>query len=281
VNPSPVIPTRFRVEVDRHLVLNYVDDPDWPLVLGIFGPPGDGKSFQLRAHLNDRNVGVVSINAADLESDRAGLPGKLVLAKYTEAGEKTARGVPTVLLVDDFDTTVGEWTLNTGTVNHQQILAQLMHLADSPTVTADSMQRRVPVVVTGNDLGKIYPPLRRPGRMRPFVWQPTAGERQLIVSAILSELADDETVAGLLKECNGAPISFFAELRTEVIARSAGAYLDELAGKLVAVVRDPSRHARYINAEIKNLRPSAKEMSGLARELWALSKAARLSYLGV
>jgi len=48
----------------------------------------------------------VSINAADLESDRAGQPGKMVLAAYSEAGERTEQGQPAALLVDDFDTTV-------------------------------------------------------------------------------------------------------------------------------------------------------------------------------
>jgi SpoVK/Ycf46/Vps4 family AAA+-type ATPase len=280
VTSPPLIPERFRTEVDRHLVFNFISDPDWPLVLGIFGPPGDGKSFQVRVHLSTRKVAIVSINAADLESDRAGLPGKLVLAKYTEAGQMTAAGSPAVLLIDDFDTTVGEWALNTGTVNHQQILAQLMHLADSPTETAESMQRRVPVIVTGNDLSKIYPPLRRPGRLRPFVWKPTTDEREAIVSALLTGLADSKTVGELLRDCPQAPISFFAELRTELIARSAGDYVTELAAKLGSVVKDPSRHARYMKADIKNLRPSGNEICRLARELWDLSESARQSYLG-
>ena len=48
---------------------------------------------------------------------------------------------PAAVIVDDFDTTVGEWEHSTTTVNHQQVLAQLMHLADSPTEAAG---RRLP-----------------------------------------------------------------------------------------------------------------------------------------
>ncbi len=181
VREGPVIPVRFKSEVDQHLVFNFAGISAWPLVLGIFGRPGDGKSFQVRTHIERRGALAVSINAADLESDRAGQPGKLVLAKYEDAGHRTSEGTPAVRIVDDFDTTVGEWEKSTSTVNHQQVLAQLMHLADSPTQGADRTLRRVPVFVTGNDLSKVYAPLRRPGRMRPFFWRPTEAERQEIV----------------------------------------------------------------------------------------------------
>ena len=124
VREGPVIPVRFKSEVDQHLVFNFAGISAWPLVLGIFGRPGDGKSFQVRTHIERRGALAVSINAADLESDRAGQPGKLVLAKYEDAGHRTSEGTPAVLIVDDFDTTVGEWEKSTSTVNHQQVLAQ-------------------------------------------------------------------------------------------------------------------------------------------------------------
>jgi hypothetical protein len=106
VPDSPVIPERFQRKIDEHLVFNFVGSGSWPLVLGIFGRPGDGKSFQARKHLENRGVLAVSINAADLESDRAGQPGKLVLARYEDAGHRASEGVPAALIVDDFDTTV-------------------------------------------------------------------------------------------------------------------------------------------------------------------------------
>ena len=187
---SPVIPVRFKNEVDQHLVFNFAGMRAWPLILGVFGRPGDGKSFQVRTHIERRGALAVSINAADLESDRAGQPGKLVLAKYEDAGHRTSEGTPAALIVDDFDTTVGEWEKSTSTVNHQQVLAQLMHLADSPTQEADRTLCRVPVFVTGNDLSKVYAPLRRPGRMRPFFWLPTEAERQEIVECIMAPLLD-------------------------------------------------------------------------------------------
>lgn len=83
----------------------------------------------------------VSINAADLESDRAGQPGKLVLAMYEDAGHRISEGSPAALIVDDFDATVGEWEQSTTTINHQQVLAQLMHLAEPEAAGAQLHER--------------------------------------------------------------------------------------------------------------------------------------------
>ena len=273
------IPERFQVAVDEHLVLNMVGVEDWPLILGIFGRPGDGKSFQARAHLGDRGVRVVSINAAGLESDRAGQPGKMVLAAYREAGERTESGRPSALLIDDFDTTVGEWAHSTGTVNHQQVLAQLMHLADSPTQAGDETLRRIPVFVTGNDLTKIYPPLRRPGRLRPLTWIPTEDERARTVATILADLADKEAVTKILAACPDASISFFAELRTTIVARRAGDAINDLAPKLVDVIKDPDRYRRALLGHLHKDRLGQGDLVELATTEWALRQDAAVSHL--
>ena len=273
------IPERFSAAVDEHLVLNMAAVEDWPLILGIFGRPGDGKSFQARTHLTNRDVRIMSINAADLESDRAGQPGKMVLAAYREAGERTESGRPTALLVDDFDTTVGEWAHSTSTVNHQQVLAQLMHLADSPTRVGDDELRRIPVIVTGNDLTKIYPPLRRPGRLRPFTWIPTDDERYQTVAAILGGTADDEGVRKILAACPDAPISFFADLRTTILAKRGETTIKDLATKLPDLIKDPDRHRRALEAQMRSSPLSSTVLTELATTAWGLRQDADVSHL--
>ena len=273
------ISERFSAAVDEHLVLNMAGVEDWPLILGVFGPPGDGKSFQVRTHLDNRGVRVMSINAADLESDRAGQPGKMVLASYKEAGERTQSGRPTALLVDDFDTTVGEWTHSTGTVNHQQVLAQLMHLADSPTKAGDDELRRIPVFVTGNDLTKIYPPLRRPGRLRPLTWIPTDDERHQMVAAILGGVADAEGVTKVLATCPAAPISFFADLRTTILAKRGETLIRDLATKLPDLVKNPDRHRQALESQVRSSPLSSSALTELATAEWAFRQDAEVSHL--
>lgn len=275
------VPERFRLAVDEHLVLNMTGIDGWPLILGIFGRPGDGKSFQVRAHLADRGVRVVSINAADLESDRAGQPGKMVLASYREAGERTEAGRPSVLLIDDFDTTVGEWEYSTGTVNHQQVLAQLMHLADSPTQAGDERLRRSPVFVTGNDLTKIYPPLRRPGRLRPLTWAPTDEERYRTVASILHDLADDEGLRQVVACCPDAPIAFYADLRTTILAKRCGVPIGDFVRNLSRVAEAPDRHRQTLEAHLRSHPLTTTELVQIAKAEWALRQEANTSHLKV
>ena len=261
---AALVPGRFADALDQHLVFNYADVPAWPLVLGVFGRPGDGKTFQIRTHLDRRGVRQVSINAADLESDRAGAPGKLVLEMYENAGHRIDEGLPTAVVVDDFDTTVGDWEHSTTTVNHQQVLAQLMHLADNPTEAGGKRLRRVPVFITGNDLSKIYPPLRRPGRMRAFPWLPTHAERLAIVTGILTGVMKPTDVPDLLTKLCDQPIAFFSDLVVEIIAQGAVAEVRSQAQEIASLIK-PGSHARQVLEDcLKKQQMTAADVGALA-----------------
>jgi len=277
---TPYIPPRFSDVLDQHLVFNLSGVEEWPLVLGVFGRPGDGKSFQIRTHLARRGVLPVSINAADLESDRAGTPGKLVLETYVDAGHRIDEGTPAAVVVDDFDTTVGEWVHSTTTVNHQQVLAQLMHLADSPTEAAGKKLRRVPVIITGNDLSKVYPPLRRPGRMRTFPWQPTAEERNEIVAEILADILDSEAVPDLIDRLPEAPIAFFSDLLVEVLATAADSEVRRQAEDLAALARPGNRSREELVLHASKNRLTTEEVGDLAGRTWDDRALATQSHLG-
>lgn len=63
------------------------------------------------------------------------------------------------------------------TVNNQIVVGTLMNLCDNPTRVSigqdwrdSDITNRVPIIVTGNDLSKIYAPLIRDGRMEKFYW---------------------------------------------------------------------------------------------------------------
>jgi hypothetical protein len=275
----PVIPERFTRALDEHLVFNLLGVDHWPLILGIFGRPGDGKSFQIRTHLERRGVLPVSINAADLESDRAGTPGKLVLAMYKDAGDRIDEHTPAAVIVDDFDTTVGEWENSTTTVNHQQVLAQLMHLADNPTEAAGRPLRRVPVFITGNDLSKIYPPLRRPGRMKAFPWQLQDDEREDVVAGILTDLLKRSEVAGLLAKVPDAPVAFFSDLLVEARAHASAGLVRDEAERLVAVVKQAAKKRGEFEKALTKNKPTPAELGELALTMWHDRAIATTSHL--
>lgn len=206
------IPERFIEAVDAHMLGNMLDISNYPLILLIVGLPGMGKTYQLRSYLEIVGVEVFSISAADLESDRAGVPAKLLEQKYIEASSSISSGNPAVLLIDDIDTTLGEWEKNTGTVNHQDILAFLMHIADKPSFIENvGSVNRVPVFFTCNYFNRLYKPLIRDGRANRFDWEPTREEKIAIVTSVF-RFEDSKTAEMLVDAYSTKPISFFSNL---------------------------------------------------------------------
>lgn len=275
------IPLRFLDEIRTHLFLNFSDQSDYPVIMGIFGSPGNGKTFQLRATLRDMGVSILSISAADLESDRAGEPGKLVQTTYFKGAIEIASGNPAALVIDDFDTTVGEWDHNTGTVNHQQVIAQIMHLADRPTeIEKIGTVRRVPIFLTGNDFSKLYSPLKRPGRMIALYWAPDAQETEAIVGAILDFLPRD-TLTRLVNEYCEAPISFFAEIRIRLIREASARLIKRNGNDMKSVVTDPNRFRQYVAASFDSEVIKPSRVFEVAQQAWDSFEASNTAYLEV
>jgi len=274
-----VVSERFTRAIREHLVLSLVHLPTHPVIMGVFGPPGEGKTFQLRAILDLLNVAVLSISAADFESERAGVPGKNLLATYVNASRAIRAKRPTCVVIDDIDTTVGEWENNTGTVNHQQVLAQLMHLADRPCDLENVGQvDRVPVFVTGNDFGKLYPPLRRPGRMAVFHWAPVAEERKDIVTDILADIVTPAVITNLLRSYPRHPVSFFADLRASLIRIGAASTIQRMAANIASISGEADRYRAHIQAAIRtSLDPLLVEQTAAA--LHEQHEAANHAYL--
>jgi hypothetical protein len=76
------------------------------------------------------------------------------------------------------------------------VVGTLMNICDHPdrvcvgseTYRADEKPlRRVPIVVTGNDLSTLYAPLLRDGRMDKFLWAPNAEELVDVVASVFSD----------------------------------------------------------------------------------------------
>ena len=207
-----MIPERYQNEIGLHIIGNMLGIDNYPLILAIFGEPGMGKTFQLREHLKNLNIKIFSINSADLESEYAGVPAKLLREQYINASAEITSGQPSAIVIDDIDTTVGEWEKNTGTVNHQEIIAFLMHLADSPNyIESIGYINRVPTFVTGNNFSLMYEPLRRPGRAKLFDWNPTEDEKIDIIVSIFKTI-NRGLAKRIVSKFPDKPISYFSEL---------------------------------------------------------------------
>lgn len=213
------IPERFQKVVNEHLVGNILNLPDFPVILSIFGEPGMGKTYQLRKLLEYNGFRVHSINAADLESDRAGEPTKLLRKEYVAASGELTDGIGAAIVIDDIDTTLGEWESYTGTVNHQDLIAFFMHIADSPT-TMENINiplRRVPIFFTGNDFSKLYGPLRRPGRMNLYEYKPSVKEKLEVITSIFGERYL-KSIESHINSNPNTPIAFYAGIKANALA---------------------------------------------------------------
>lgn len=221
MSSGPYIPDRFRRAVTLHVVKNLMQQQTVrpPLVLGIHGPSGVGKTFQCECVLEELGAVAFLLSGGQMESREAGEPAQLIRSTYINASraieQKRARAAAVV--INDIDTGVGSWgDLYQYTVNRQNVFGELMHLVDYPTSVEGVTTKRIPIIVTGNDFTKLYEPLVRAGRMTAFAYEPTAEERDQIVAQVFPELSSRQA-KDLAREFVKEPVSFFTALRSSLI----------------------------------------------------------------
>lgn len=220
---DPYIPERFRNAILLHLLQNAIGDSITPpeLFLGIHGPPGVGKSWQLRRLLVELGVHVIDIAASELEHEEANKPARMIKERYHQALEyRQTYREPSAIIINDFDLGVGvQNSLTQYTVNLQHNISCLMDLADSPWKAIglrDDDALRLPVYITGNNLMVLHGPLRRSGRMRFFEWISTSQELALIISPLFPDATPD-ILKSLVELEPPAPVAFFSALRRKLI----------------------------------------------------------------
>jgi SpoVK/Ycf46/Vps4 family AAA+-type ATPase len=227
------ISPRFQQAVALHVLKNNLKrtDVQVPLLLGIHGPSGEGKTFQCEYVLKKMGVKRFLISGGQLESHLSGEPARLIRTSYLQAGESIRGGECSLaaVLINDVDTGLGS-VGESGhyTMNQQTMFGELMHLVDYPTAVEGKNTLRVPVIITGNDFSKLYGPLVRAGRMTAFQWLPTQEERAEIVCSIFKEFSQEEC-ARLIQDLNDRlydhlqgngetlSVAFFAHLRATLL----------------------------------------------------------------
>lgn len=221
------ISPRFLDKLAVHITKNYLDLPGVrvPLILGIHGRKGEGKSFQCELVFEQMGIDAVHMSAGELESPDAGDPGRLIRLRYREAAEFIkVRGKMCVLMINDLDAGAGRFDQGTQyTVNTQLVNGTLMNIADNPTDVQlpgsyDSTPlHRVPIIVTGNDLSTLYAPLIRDGRMDKFYWEPDREDKIGIIGGIFEKdgLSRSE-IEQLVDSFPNQAIDFFSAVRSRI-----------------------------------------------------------------
>lgn len=209
-----------------HITKNFMSLPNIkvPLILGIWGGKGQGKSFQCELVFAKMGINPIMMSAGELESGNAGEPAKLIRQRYREGADIIKKGKMCCLFINDLDAGAGRLGGTTQyTVNNQMVNATLMNIADNPTnVQLPGMYNkednpRVPIIVTGNDFSTLYAPLIRDGRMEKFYWAPTREDRIGVCTGIFrSDNVPEEDIVKIVDTFPGQSIDFFGALRARV-----------------------------------------------------------------
>merc|ERR1712164_180562 len=220
------ISPEFLEKMTIHIAKNFMELPKIkiPLILGIWGGKGQGKTFQTELGYKKLGISPIVMSAGELESGNAGEPAKLVRQRYREASDIIKKGKMCSLFINDLDAGAGRLNDSTQyTVNNQMVNATLMNIADNPTnvqlpgmYNTDSIPR-VPIICTGNDFSTLYAPLIRDGRMEKFYWSPTRNDRIGVCMGIFQpDKIAREDVEKLVDAFPGQSIDFFGALRARV-----------------------------------------------------------------
>ncbi|KAK1647596.1 hypothetical protein QYE76_065401 [Lolium multiflorum] len=88
-----------------HLAKNFMTLPNIkvPLILGIWGGKGQGKSFQCELVFSKMGINPIMMSAGELESGNAGEPAKLIRQRYREAADMIKKGKMCCLFINDLD----------------------------------------------------------------------------------------------------------------------------------------------------------------------------------
>jgi ribulose bisphosphate carboxylase small subunit len=224
---SYYISPSFLDKLAVHITKNFLELPGVrvPLILGIHGRKGEGKSFQCELVFERMGIEAIHMSAGELESPDAGDPGRLVRLRYREASELSkVRGKMCVLMINDLDAGAGRFDRGTQyTVNTQLVNGTLMNIADNPTDVQlpgsyDSTPlQRIPIIVTGNDFSTLYAPLIRDGRMEKFFWEPNRDDKVGIVGGIFEpDGLPKRDIEKLVDTFINQPVDFFSALRSRI-----------------------------------------------------------------
>jgi len=206
-----------------------VRPPNVPLILGVWGGKGCGKSFNLELACKAMGVTPIVTSAGELEDENAGEPGRLIRQRYKRAGEIIKRqGNMSCLIINDIDAGIGWFRDTQQTVNNQTVCGTLMNLCDHPELVSLGEARaddgenlraaRVPIIVTGNDLSTVYAPLLRDGRMEKWYWNPSREDVCDMVHALFRDEAEwtPDATARLVDGFPNQPLDFFGAARAKV-----------------------------------------------------------------
>jgi len=178
------------------------------------GEPGTGKTCTTRMVLAAAGIHVIDLEVALLESPNAGLPAQYFAQHIDKASEHVEEyGVPTAVMVDDFDLLTSENTeSSTGTRNTAQLIAAVQRYCDEPTMIVGKPCHPIPILATVNDLSGLRESFVRGGRAQRNHFNPEGKDLCKMAYAVLTPFLRTNQIEGVLRGAKGWRIAQFRDL---------------------------------------------------------------------
>lgn len=130
----------FLDKISIHVAKNFLDLPKIkvPLILGIWGGKGQGKTFQCNLAYKKLGIAPIVMSAGELESGNAGEPAKLIRQRYREASDIIKKGKMSSLFINDLDAGAGrmgdatQYTVNNQVGGGSPVAAPALEHASEP-----------------------------------------------------------------------------------------------------------------------------------------------------
>ncbi|MYW75225.1 AAA family ATPase, partial [Pseudonocardia sp. SID8383] len=209
---------------------------DAPRGVLLYGPPGGGKTFLLRALAGSGDLNVFAVKGAELLDKYVGESERAVRELFRRAGE----AAPALIFLDEVDALAPRRGGSTDAGVADRVVAALLTELDGATPL-----REVVVVGATNRPELIDPAMLRPGRLERlvFVPPPDAAARADILRAAGRDvpLADDVDLDALASELDGYSAADCAALLREAALTAMRESLD--AGEVTAAHLATARRA--------------------------------------
>lgn len=212
-----IIDQSFSDVLLTHIIGNYNNSIQNPLLLAIQGNPGEGKTFQTLNICKKYRVKVCYYSGAELSGNYEKDSIIELSEDYTRACNYYNDGEYCVIIIDDFHLSPASIKNGVGTtINSQLLTGYLMNLCDK----AKSKQiESIPIILLGNTFTDVYEPLKRDGRMDFFHWEASYELKKQIVERIFRDyisLLEFPQLKSFLDKYKNQPVSFFTEIKNDI-----------------------------------------------------------------